>query len=279
VESTWPQYYPRLRAYEGGNDDDPRDPGGRTSRGIIQSEWNVYRRQHPGQNLPADVWLAPESAITDIYHNGQYWSGQRCPELPAGPDAAVADYGVNSGVGRSGRVLRHICGLPTSTYVINDEVVAAVAKRDAKAVADAINAERIAFLRGLSTFRTFGTGWTRRWRDMTTFCDALATAAKIAAPPLPTSPGATPIGGNKAQHPPPKAVTTGTVAGGTAAAASMGTFAGWIHAHPFLTTIVVCSILAATTWAVWWIWKRYHTQAFQPTPGTPVVPEKAPGST
>ena len=28
---------------EGGNDDDPRDPGGRTSRGITQNEWNNWR--------------------------------------------------------------------------------------------------------------------------------------------------------------------------------------------------------------------------------------------
>ena len=35
----------------------------------------------------------------------KYWDAQRCDELPAGVDYAVFDYGVNSGIGRSGKVL------------------------------------------------------------------------------------------------------------------------------------------------------------------------------
>jgi len=31
-----------LRTSEGGNDDDPDDSGGRTSRGITQREYNAY---------------------------------------------------------------------------------------------------------------------------------------------------------------------------------------------------------------------------------------------
>jgi lysozyme family protein len=49
---------------EGGNDDDPRDPGGRTSRGIAQREWDVWRASHPG--LPSDVWQAPQDQILGI---------------------------------------------------------------------------------------------------------------------------------------------------------------------------------------------------------------------
>ena len=56
---------------EGGNDDDPRDPGGRTSRGITEREWDVWRQTHLG--LPADVWQAPQDQILAIYHES-YWS-------------------------------------------------------------------------------------------------------------------------------------------------------------------------------------------------------------
>src|SRR5215468_5279465 len=52
---------PLLLEHEGGNDDDPRDPGGRTSRGILQSEWDVWRLSHPG--LPSDVFQAPQDQV------------------------------------------------------------------------------------------------------------------------------------------------------------------------------------------------------------------------
>ena len=64
--STYDEALRRVRIHEGGNDDDPRDPGGRTSRGIIQSEWTDCVARHPGQRLPADVWKAPDIAVNDI---------------------------------------------------------------------------------------------------------------------------------------------------------------------------------------------------------------------
>jgi Glycosyl hydrolase 108/IPT/TIG domain len=93
--------------WEGGNDDDPRDPGGRTSRGIIQREWDVWRQSHPG--LPSDVWQAPQEQILAIYRQ-KYWDALSCNQLPAGVDYCVFDYGVNSGIGRAARVLQQVVG-------------------------------------------------------------------------------------------------------------------------------------------------------------------------
>src|SRR4029450_10024608 len=87
---------PLLLEHEGGNDDDPRDPGGRTSRGILQREWDAWRRTRPG--LPADVWRAPQDQVEAIYRQN-YWNPLRCDDLPAGVDYAGFDYGVNSGIG------------------------------------------------------------------------------------------------------------------------------------------------------------------------------------
>jgi lysozyme family protein len=41
----------------------------------------------------------------EIYRT-TYWDALRCDELPAGVDYPVFEYGVNSGIGSSGRVLR-----------------------------------------------------------------------------------------------------------------------------------------------------------------------------
>jgi uncharacterized protein (TIGR02594 family) len=76
---------------EGGNDDDPDDPSGRTSRGITQTDWNSWLKTHP--SLPADVFQAPQDQIVAIYHDN-YWNQLSCDSLPAGVDYVVFDYGV-----------------------------------------------------------------------------------------------------------------------------------------------------------------------------------------
>ena len=52
---------------EGGNDDDPQDHGGRTSRGVIQREYDAWRKEKGLFAL--DVWKAPDSDIAMIYHD------------------------------------------------------------------------------------------------------------------------------------------------------------------------------------------------------------------
>lgn len=159
LHSNYPASLAKVLLSEGGNDDDPLDPGGRTSRGIIQREWNVWRKTHPG--LPADVWHAPQDQIEAIYKQ-KYWDVLNGDEIPAGLDLTTFDYGVNSGISRSGRVLRQVLGLPTDDWHVTDEVIAALKKRALTAVIRQVNDERMAFLHRLSTCPRFCPGWTKR---------------------------------------------------------------------------------------------------------------------
>ena len=79
----------------------------------------------------------------------RYWDAQRCDELPAGVDYSVFDYGVNSGIGRSGKVLRRVVGLPDNTSAVTDQVLAYARVRDPKVLVAAICDERLAFLKSL----------------------------------------------------------------------------------------------------------------------------------
>jgi lysozyme family protein len=146
--------------HEGGNDDDPRDPGGRTSRGIIQTEWTEWRKTHPG--LPSDVWQAPQDQVGAIYKQ-KYWDALDCDHLPAGVDYCVFDYGVNSGIGRAGKVLK-ACQPAAPKDLINK-----------------ICDERLAFLKQLRTWPTFGRGWSTRVAEVRR--DALAMVEATAVPP------------------------------------------------------------------------------------------------
>jgi uncharacterized protein (TIGR02594 family) len=169
---------------EGGNDDDPRDPGGRTSRGILQREWDVWRQTHPG--LPADVWDAPQDQVLAIYHE-KYWNPLSCDQLPAGIDYAVFDYGVLSGIGRSAKVLEGFAGTEVDGE-IGPKTIAATAEADAPTLIKQICDERLAFLQRLDTWPTFGNGWTKRVQRVRSAALAMVSAAAVAvAPPAATS--------------------------------------------------------------------------------------------
>ena len=178
--SSYGEALARLLVHEGGNDDDPRDPGGRTSRGILQREWDAWRRTRPG--LPTDVWRAPQDQVEAIYRQ-KYWDALRCDDLPAGVDYAVFDYGVNSGIGRAAKVLQRLVGTAVDGEV-GPDTIAAAARANAGKLIEAICDERLAFLQGLRTWPTFGKGWTRRVREV-----RAAALAMNAAPPSPQGEG------------------------------------------------------------------------------------------
>lgn len=160
---------------EGGNDDDPRDPGGRTSRGITAGRWAEWRKTHPG--LPADVWQAPQASVEAIYKQ-KYWDVLNCDALPAGVDYAVFDYGVNSGPGRSSRVLQALVGVDEDGE-IGPDTLDAVALADPKSLINSICDQRLAFLKGLKTYATFGKGWSARVARVRK--DAVAMAGSVPA--------------------------------------------------------------------------------------------------
>lgn len=93
---------PKILELEGGNDDDPHDPGGRTSRGVTQREYDVYRKR---KHLPVkDVWTADWNEIFDIYYEGYWlpWS----PQLWPGLDQMYFDQAVNQGPVQAARNLQ-----------------------------------------------------------------------------------------------------------------------------------------------------------------------------
>ena len=174
--------------WEGGNDDDPRDPGGRTSRGIIQREWDAWRQSHPG--LPSDVWQAPQEQILAIYRQ-KYWDPLACGQLPAGVDYCVFDYGVNSGIGRAARSLQQVVGTGVDGE-IGPLTVAAVAGADAASLVEKICDQRLAFLKGIRTWPIFGNGWARRVEGVRKQANVMVGAPTAPAASMPSGPAADP---------------------------------------------------------------------------------------
>ena len=171
---------------EGGDDSDPRDPGGRTSRGITQSDWNDWLRTHP--SLPSDVFQAPQDQIVAIYHEN-YWNKLSCYNLPAGVDYVVFDYGVLSGIGRSAKVLQGFVGAAVDGE-IGPETIGATANADLPTLINQISDERIALMKQSPVWSVFGRGWTARVERVRAASLAMASAA---AQPRPAAPKPAPV--------------------------------------------------------------------------------------
>ena len=155
---------------------------------------------------------------------------------------------MNSGVGRAGRVLRRVLGLPDDTWAVTDDIKAEVARRDPRAVIAAINAERLAFLRSLRTWPVFGTGWERRVGDVRDFSLPIADQAQTA----PAPPGVVAAIG-KGAIPQPR-IMKAAITQGVPAAAAMTAFGfiDWVSAHPW--TSIGLAAVGLTSHVPSWAW-------------------------
>src|SRR6185437_4696234 len=180
MKSTYEICLPLLLAHEGGYTNDARDPGGPTNFGITVFD---YRKYIKPDATAADVRAMSIEQAKRIYR-ARYWDVQRCDELPPGVDYAVFDYGVNSGIGRSGKVLRRLLEVSENSDAMEDAVIAAARASDAAILVKAICGERLQFLRSLKTWPVFGAGWARRVKEVQSA--ALAMAMQAAKPVVAT---------------------------------------------------------------------------------------------
>ena len=96
-------------------------------------------------------------------------------KIAGGGGYTTVAYGVNSGTGRSGKVLRRMLGLRNDSSVVTDAVIAAARAADPKILIAGICDERLRFLQALKTWPVFGAGWGRR------VAEVKSTALKMAA--------------------------------------------------------------------------------------------------
>jgi lysozyme family protein len=102
-----------VRKSEGGNNDDPHDRGGRTSRGITQREYDAWRKLN-GQP-PRDVFLADDLEIDAIYHD-QYWE-PHCDLLPIGLDYLFFNESVLAGTHEATILLQRALGVAADGHI------------------------------------------------------------------------------------------------------------------------------------------------------------------
>lgn len=157
--------------HEGGYVDHPRDPGGATNLGITRKTLAEWRGVSPWWQLAKDEVKGLGVEEAKAIYRARYWDRIAGDELPKGLDLAVFDFAVNSGP------VRAVATLQAVLKVRRDGIAGPITLGAAKALAAeggtkelirAICDQRLGFLRALSTFAVFGTGWTRRVADTRT---------------------------------------------------------------------------------------------------------------
>ena len=177
MDRNFARVMPLVLKHEGGYVNHPKDPGGHTNKGVTLATFRVYK---PKATV-ADLKAISTDMVHRIYRDG-YWNKVRGDDLPSGLDYAVFDFAVNSGPGRAAKYLQAAVGVKQDGN-IGPETLRAVSRYDTAKLINALCDARMAFLRKLPTWGTFGKGWSSRVAGVRK--EALALAA---SPTIPTKP-------------------------------------------------------------------------------------------
>ena len=148
--------------HEGGYVNHPKDPGGETNLGVTK---RVYL-EHGGTK---DMKELTVEDVAPIYKKG-YWDKMKGDELPNGLDLCVFDFGVNAGPGRSAKYLQTMIGTVADGGIGPNTLKAVEAYVSEHGIDKSIEnfqEARQGYYEKLSTFDTFGRGWTRRVTETT----------------------------------------------------------------------------------------------------------------
>ena len=148
--------------HEGGYVNHPKDPGGETNLGVTKRVYEEWGGTKDMKDLTVED-------VAPIYEKN-YWGRVKGDELPSGLDLCVFDFGVNAGTGRAAKYLQNLVGAgadgaigPNTLRQVNEYVEENGLEETIKAYQDA----RQGYYEQLSTFETFGRGWTRRVKETT----------------------------------------------------------------------------------------------------------------
>ena len=148
--------------HEGGYVNHPEDPGGETNLGVTKRVYQEWGGTKDMKDLTFDD-------VAPIYKKN-YWDKMKCDDLPSGLDLCVFDFGVNAGPGRAAKYLQTLIGTVADGGIGPNTLAKLKEYTDKTGVKETITNyqnKRQSYYESLSTFKTFGRGWTRRVEETT----------------------------------------------------------------------------------------------------------------
>ena len=151
--SAWETIFRIVVGHEGGYVHDRRDPGGETKYGIS-------KRSHP----TVDIGALTLDGARRIY-KANYYDKIHGDDLDPGLALVAFDAAVNNGVGQAIRWLQAAVGVKVDG-VIGPATMTALARADPQKTLVELHSARIFMMAGLSTWKHFGRGWSRRLANL-----------------------------------------------------------------------------------------------------------------
>lgn len=160
MQNNWIKCLETILHHEGGYVNHPKDPGGETNLGVTKRVYEEFGGTKDMKDLTRED-------VEPIYKKN-YWDRLKGDDLPAGLDLCVFDFGVNAGTGRAAKYLQSLIGT-TPDGGIGPNTLAKVSEyvkeNGLKNTIENYSKARQEYYESLSTFDTFGKGWTRRVKE------------------------------------------------------------------------------------------------------------------
>ena len=102
MKSNFQQSIDAMLVSEGGFSNNSKDPGGMTNRGVTKTVWEGWTGHDATEQTMRNLSTAD---VTPLYKK-KYWDAVQGDALPSGVDYCVFDTAVNSGAGRSIKLLQ-----------------------------------------------------------------------------------------------------------------------------------------------------------------------------
>ena len=151
--------------HEGGYVNHPKDPGGETNLGVTKRVYEDFGGEKEMKDLTKED-------VEPIYKKN-YWDRVKGDDLPEGLDLCIFDFAVNAGPGRAAKFLQKLIGV-TQDGGIGPQTLGALqsaigedVRTQTREMIEKYQYERDNYYQSLSTFETFGRGWTRRVDEVT----------------------------------------------------------------------------------------------------------------
>ena len=162
MKHNWEKSLEVILHHEGGYVNHPKDPGGETNM-------CVTKRVYEDFGGTKDMKELTKEDVEPIYKKN-YWDRVKGDDLPEGLDLMIFDFAVNAGTGRAAKFIQRLVNTtvdggigPNTLGKIKEYVVTYGIEETITSYA----LMRQNYYESLSTFDTFGRGWTRRVSEVT----------------------------------------------------------------------------------------------------------------
>ena len=163
MQSNYDKCLETILHHEGGYVNHPKDPGGETNLGVTKRVYEEWGGTKDMKDLTVED-------VAPIYKKN-YWDRVKGDDLPNGLDLCIFDFAVNAGPGRAAKMIQKMIGVTVDGGIGPNTLRAlGLYEEEVGGVAEVIveyQKQRQLYYESLSTFDTFGRGWTRRVDETT----------------------------------------------------------------------------------------------------------------